>query len=67
MHHINALSNPIPIMKQVVKNVVSPVVVQVSKCRKTHAERVALEIREGNIMLHDMYTALNTVTEIWKE
>ena len=64
MHCMNVLSNPIPIVKQVVKNVVSLVVVQVRKYRKTHMERVGSEICKGNVVLHHMCTGLTTVAEI---
>ena len=67
MHRMNTLSNPVPIMKEVVKNVVSPVVVQVSKCRKTCVQRVGSEIHKGNIILHHMCIGLTTVVEMWKE
>ena len=34
MHHVNALSNPVPDIKQVVTDVVCPVAVKVVKRRK---------------------------------
>ena len=64
MHCMNALSNLVPIVKQIVKNVVSPVVLQVNKRRKTRVESVGSETCKGNIVLHYICTGLTTVAEI---
>ena len=74
MHHMNALSNPIPVItnqKMVDENPVTqdagPVLVETVKRRKTRVKRFSSDMKRGNVNSHHMHTGLNVIAEVCKE